>query len=38
MLDGSLQKSNLGLQQIDIGSPDQVVAQGRLLSSALRCV
>jgi hypothetical protein len=32
MLDGSLQKANLGLQQIEIGSPDRVVAQGHLLS------
>src|SRR6185437_1998211 len=35
MLDGGLQKANLGLQQIDIGSRDRVVAQGRLLSSPL---
>ena len=32
MLDGSLQKANLGLQQIEIESPDRVVAQGHLLS------
>jgi hypothetical protein len=32
MLDGGLQKANLGPQQIEIGSPDRVVAQGHLLS------
>src|ERR1700720_1497553 len=35
MLDGGFQKTNLGLQQIEIGSPDRVVAQGHLLSSPL---
>jgi hypothetical protein len=36
MLDGGLEKANFGLQQIEIGSPDRVIAQGHLLSSPLR--
>ena len=32
MLDGGLQKADLGIQQIEIRIPDRVVAQGRLLS------
>ena len=38
MLDGGFEKANLGLQQIQIGSRDRVVAQGRLLVSPLRGV
>src|SRR5262249_51485351 len=38
MLDGGFQKANLGLQQIEIRSPDRVVAQGHLLRSPLRAV
>src|SRR4051794_30367463 len=33
MLDGCFEKANLGLQQIEIGSSDRVVAQIHLLSS-----
>src|SRR4029077_10876559 len=38
MLNGGFEKANLGLQQIQIGSRDRVVAQGRLLSFSLRGV
>ena len=38
MLDGGFEKANLGLQQIQIGSRDRIIGQGRLLSSSLRGV
>src|ERR1700688_4442943 len=38
MLDGGLQKANLGLQHVEPGSSDRVVAQGHLLVSSLRGV
>src|SRR5262249_39298176 len=38
VLNGGFEKANLWLEQVQIGSRDRVVAQGRLLSAPLRGV